>query len=84
MVKKSFSLTEQQDRWIKEQLKSGDFGNESEVIRALIRSRQNEERDNLARLEALRSALSHGEKGSFEPIDLDEIWSSARALVKNE
>lgn len=80
MVKKSISLTDQQDAWIKEQLQSGDYGNESEVIRALIRARQIEERRDSQQLDSLRSALIEGEKGAFQPIDLDSIWKSAREL----
>ena len=40
MVKKSISVTEQQEQWVKSQISSGHFGNESEVIRDLIRERQ--------------------------------------------
>ncbi len=39
MVRKSISVTEQQDSWIKAQIQTGHFGNESEVIRELIRER---------------------------------------------
>jgi Arc/MetJ-type ribon-helix-helix transcriptional regulator len=39
MVKKSISVTDQQDQWIKAQIQSGHFGNESEVVRELIRER---------------------------------------------
>jgi len=40
MVKKSISVTDRQDEWIKAQIASGHFGNESEVVRELIRERQ--------------------------------------------
>ena len=40
MVKKSISVTDQQDSWIKAQIKTGHYGNESEVVRELIRERQ--------------------------------------------
>ena len=40
MVKKSISVTCQQDSWIKAQIKTGHYGNESEVVRELIRERQ--------------------------------------------
>jgi len=40
MVKKSISVTGQQDSWIKAQIKTGHYGNESEVVRELIRERQ--------------------------------------------
>ncbi len=36
MVKKSISVTENQEQWVKSQIDSGRFGNESEVFRDLI------------------------------------------------
>jgi antitoxin ParD1/3/4 len=45
IVKKSISVTDQQDRWIKAQIQSGHFGNESEVVRELIRERQIREQE---------------------------------------
>ena len=52
MVKKSISVTDQQDRWIKSQIESGHFGNESEVIRELIRERQIREKETPDEIEA--------------------------------
>ena len=40
MVKKSISVTVQQNAWLKAQIETGYYGNESEVIRELIRERQ--------------------------------------------
>ena len=40
MVKKSISVTQQQDAWISAQIETGRYGNESEVVRDLIRERQ--------------------------------------------
>ena len=45
MVKKSISVTDRQDAWIKAQIASGHFGNESEVVRELIRERQMREQE---------------------------------------
>lgn len=55
MVKKSLSLTEQQDGWIKAQIKSGHYGNESEVVRDLIRERQIREQVRPVGIEAIRN-----------------------------
>ena len=40
MIKKSITVTEQQDDWINAQIETGHYGNESEVVRDLIRERQ--------------------------------------------
>jgi len=37
MHRKTVTLTKQQDDWIKSQIESGHFGNDSEYIRDLIR-----------------------------------------------
>ena len=55
MVKKSISLTEQQDGWIKAQIKTGHYGNESEVVRDLIRQRQIREQERPVGIEAIRN-----------------------------
>ncbi len=78
MVKKSISVTDQQDRWIKAQIKSGHFGNESEVVRELIRERQIREQETPAEIEAIRAALIEGEQGGFSDSSVDEIWEEAR------
>jgi antitoxin ParD1/3/4 len=78
MVKKSISVTDQQDSWIKEQIKSGHYGNESEVVRELIRERQLREQDTAAEIEAIRAALIEGEKSGFSDRSVDEIWEDAR------
>ncbi len=54
MVKKSLSVTDQQDSWVKAQVKAGHFGNASEVIRELIRERQTREQETPAEIEAIR------------------------------
>lgn len=78
MVKKSISVTIQQDTWIKAQIESGYFGNESEVIRELIRERQIKEQETPAEIEAIRKALIEGEKSGISKKNIEEIWESAR------
>ncbi len=51
--KKSITVTEQQDVWIKAQIVTGNYGNESEFLRDLIRKEQNQDAD----IEAIRVAL---------------------------
>lgn len=78
MVKKSISVTDQQDSWIKEQIKSGHYGNESEVVRELIRERQLRDQETPAEIEAIRAALIEGEESGFSDRSVDEIWEDAR------
>lgn len=78
MVKKSISVTDQQDNWIKAQIKTGHYGNESEVVRELIRERQLREQETPAEIEAIRAALIEGEESGFSDRSVDEIWEDAR------
>ncbi len=82
MVKKSISVTNQQDSWIKAQIETGYFGTESEVIRELIRERQTREQETPAEIEAIRKALIEGEKSGFSDRSVDEIWVEARQRHK--
>ena len=78
MVKKSISITDKQDSWIKAQIESGHFGNKSEVVRELIRERQLREQETPAEIEAIRKALIEGEESGFSDRTVDEIWEQAR------
>ena len=79
MVKKSISVTDQQNNWIKAQIETGHFGNESEVVRELIRERQIWEQETSAEIKAIRAALIAAEKSGFSDSSVDEIWREARA-----
>lgn len=65
-VRKTITLTEQQDGWIKAQIQAGHYTNDSEYIRDLIRRGQ----ACVAELEAVRDALIEGEN-SGEPQAFD-------------
>ena len=65
-VRKTITLTDQQDNWIKTQIEAGHYTNDSEYIRDLIRREQ--ERN--AEIEAIRAALAEGE-ASGEPRSFD-------------
>lgn len=84
MVKKSISVTDQQDGWIKAQVETGHFGNESEVVRELIRERQVREQETPAEIKAIRAALIEGEQSGFSDRSVDEIWEEARQRHKSK
>jgi antitoxin ParD1/3/4 len=67
-VRKTITLTDQQDAWIADQIAGGSYTNDSEAIRDLIRRAQ--ERD--AAMQDLRQALIAGEdSGEPEPFDFE-------------
>lgn len=58
MPKRSYTLTENHDEWLKARVASGQYRSESEVISDLIREQQ--QRD--AGIEAIRLAMAEDEK----------------------
>ena len=56
-VRKTITLTDQQDGWIKSQIEAGHYTNDSEFIRDLIRREQ----ERSAEIDATRDALIEGE-----------------------
>ena len=65
MIKKSITVTDQQDSWIKAQIEMGHYGNESEVLRELIRERQLREQAANSEVERIRAMLITAEDSGF-------------------
>ena len=79
MHRKTITLTQQQEEWVKRQIETGQFGNDSEYIRHLIR-RDQQAQDRLA---TLREALTEGEaSGNPRPLEMSAVKASARKRVK--
>lgn len=76
VVRKTITLTDQQDRWIKAQIEAGHYTNDSEYIRDLIRREQ----ARTAQTEAIRAALIEGENsGPAQPFDLATFKARMKA-----
>jgi antitoxin ParD1/3/4 len=79
MHRKTITLTEQQENWVKCQIDSGHFGNDSEYIRHLIRQDQYTQE----RLLELRRALKKGEaSGKSRPLDMSAVKRAGRKRIK--
>ena len=72
LVKKTVNVTDQQEDWIKTQIAGGHYGNDSELIRDLIRKEQARN----AELDALRAALIEGEKSGISYRTPEEIFDA--------
>ena len=76
-VRKTITLTDQQDGWIKGQIQAGNYTNDSEYIRDLIRREQ----ERAAQIDALRSALIEGENsGTPQPFDVQAFKARMAAI----
>ena len=77
LVKKSVTLTEQQDEWIKRQVEAGRYANESELLRDLIRKEQDKSRG----AHLLRHALLEGRASGVSPLDAEQVFAQAKLRV---
>jgi antitoxin ParD1/3/4 len=69
-IRKTITVTDQQDKWIKAQIEGGDFTNDSEYIRDLIRRDQARSSE----IDAIRGELIKGEQsGEPQPFDGDRF-----------
>ncbi len=75
-TRKTIAVTDQQDAWIKAQIETAGFTNDSEYIRDLIRHDQTRQ----AELKAIRMELIKGEKsGAPRPFDADAFKENMSA-----
>ena len=77
IVRKSISLTKQQDAWVKAQISSGDFTNDSEVVRDLIRKAQARDEN----LISLRAAIKKGRDSGPGSRTMDQIKTDVVARL---
>jgi antitoxin ParD1/3/4 len=75
-VRKTITLTDKQDGWIKAQIEAGHYTNDSEYIRDLIRREQ----ERSFEIEAVRALLIEGE-ASGEPRSFDAVAFKQRMLA---
>ena len=77
-IRKTITLSDKQDAWIKSQIARGAFTNDSEYIRDLLR-RDQEAQDKLANL---RNAIAEGLSSGVSARSLDEIWAEGEKRAR--
>lgn len=78
MVKKSITVTDQQDKWIQSQMKTGHYGTDSELIREALREK--EARD--GEVEYIQSKLIAAEQSGFIDRGRDEILTGFKDRLR--
>ena len=73
LVKKSITVTDRQERWVRAQISSGEYGNDSEYFRDLIRRDQEQN----AHFRALKDAIQQGWESGVSDKTVREIWAEA-------
>ncbi|MBX7501930.1 type II toxin-antitoxin system ParD family antitoxin [Qipengyuania sp. YG27] len=72
-IRKTITLSDTQDAWIKRQIARGAFTNDSEYIRDLVRRDQEAQ----AKLAGLKQAIAEGLESDLSDRSLDAIWAEA-------
>jgi antitoxin ParD1/3/4 len=82
MPTRNINLTPELDEFVNARIQSGQYANASEVLRAGLRALQEDEREDQAKLEALRSALQAGEESGIAEGDVfEEMLEYIRELA---
>ena len=71
-IRKTVTFTEQQDNWIKAQIKSGEFTNDSEYLRSLVRNEQSKN----AKYLNLKAAIHKGLDSGISEYTIPEIMKA--------
>jgi len=79
-IRKTITLTDQQDQWIKTRIAAGGFTNDSEYIRDLVRRDQEQN----AQFLALKQAIQEGLESGVSNKTVGEIWEEAEQRSKNK
>ena len=79
-IRKTVTFTEQQDKWIKAQIKAGEYTNDSEYIRNLVRQDQ----INNAKFLSLKTKLIDGIESGISTKSLPEIMKEVEARMPED
>ena len=79
-IRKTVTFTEQQDKWIKAQIEAGEFTNDSEYLRNLVRMDQ---ANNLKFL-SLKTKLIDGLESGISSKSLPDIMKEVEARMKED
>ena len=79
-VRKTVTFTEQQDKWIKAQIEAGEFTNDSEYLRNLVRQDQ----ANSTKFLSLKSKLMEGLESGVGTKSLPEIMKEVETRMRED
>jgi len=79
MPTRNINLTSQMDRFVDKKIRSGQYANASEVLRAGLRALEEDEKEYQAKLKALRAAVLAGEESGIAESD---VFAEARERIR--
>jgi antitoxin ParD1/3/4 len=78
MPTRNINLTPEMDQFVDAKIRSGQFANASEVLRAGLRALESSEREEEAKLDAIRMAVQAGEESGMADGD---VFAEARERI---
>jgi antitoxin ParD1/3/4 len=79
-IRKTVTFTEQQDNWIKAQIEAGEFTNDSEYLRNLVRQDQAKNQNFIS----LKLKLQEGLDSGISTKTLPEIMAAVETRMKQD
>jgi len=76
-TRKTITVTDQQNAWIKSRIASGDYTNDSEFVRDLLRKDQ----DRAQKIANMQRLVTEGLESGYSELSVEEIWQQARERV---
>jgi len=80
MIKKSITVTDQQEKWIQSQMASGKYGTDSELIREALREKQLR----MNEIDYIRAKLIEAEEGGFSKRTANEILAKSKEEMQRD
>ena len=78
-VRKTVTFTDQQDQWIKAQIEAGEFTNDSEYLRHLVRQDQSKNNQFLTLKAAIQKGIDSGVSNDQIPDIMKEVEERMKA-----
>ena len=79
-VRKTVTFTEQQDKWIKSKIEAGEYTNDSEYLRSLVRQDQ----ANNAKFRSLKNKLVEGLESGVGNKSLPDIMKEVETRLRED
>ena len=77
-IRKTITFTKKQDKWIKSQIKAGEFTNDSEYLRDLVRRDQAKK----AKFSALKAAITEGMDSGISDKSVPDIMKEVEDRMR--
>lgn len=78
MIKKSVSITDQQEQWIQAQMQTGHYATDSELVREALREKQMRMDD----IQIIRAKLIAAEQGGFSSQTAEQILEKSKEELR--